>query len=72
MALKEQLVNYYVEIVAFAFFLLAVAKMIVIIYSEPLNSFWNYTIIGLVALFFMNYKNLPFHAGKLIGRKKAA
>lgn len=66
MTLRKQVANYFVEIVGMAIFVLALYRIVTIIYSEPLTDLWYYVVIAILSLFLMNYKNLGHHIKKAV------
>ena len=69
MGLANQIANYYVEIIAFAVFLIALYRIIEIVYSEPLTLLWHYIAIAILMLFLMNYRNIPHQTMKALRKK---
>jgi len=64
MTIKKQVANYFVEVIGLAIFILAIYRIVIILFSEPLTELWYYIFIAIFSLFLMNYMNLPHHIGQ--------
>jgi uncharacterized membrane protein len=68
MHIKKIVTDYFVEVIGLAVFVFAIARIVIILYSEPLYQLPYYIIVAVIALFFMNYKNVGHHAKKVARR----